>query len=71
MIKKALKIKCPYCGSEANYIVDTGYNFILCDVDDHDGCDEYFAVDVQYKPVINTFELVQSNKDYLRERDNE
>lgn len=58
-----VKAKCPYCGYINQLPVDPRGTLeplpVLCDCDDGDGCGEYFAITVIFKPQVRIYSMRQ------------
>ena len=55
----AVQVKCPYCGHEGFFTVQERFRpfVILCDTEDGQGCDRYFAVKVKFQAIVTTMAI--------------
>jgi len=58
-----VKAKCPYCGNINQVTVNPRGELspvvVLCDIEDSNGCDNYFAITVIFRPDVTVYAMKQ------------
>ena len=64
-MKYVIYAKCPYCGVDNKMSLEVEstfpqYHLIQCDME-MDGCDNVFAVSLQFQPKLTVYSLMESS----------